>query len=356
MHDNITAMRKLFNGTGDKTGIDPMARYSNQETTFAIYGKAKYGFSLGGIPVDGTVGVRVVKTDSELNGYSKTNDVTAPVSSKPSSTDVLPNFTMKAKVLADVQARVTAGKTIQRAAFDQFNPGVSYNVPSSTVLPEGTGGNPDLKPIEGKNFDAALEWYFSPTGSITGTLYHHKFKNYIVVSSTKETYGGIVYDVKRPRNLNKGTLEGAELSYQQFYDKLPGWMSGLGLQANVTYMKGELTDAAGKTSPFADMSRLSYNIVGLYEKDGWSGRIAYNWRDKYVDTFNYRGLGLNVVVDPIETVDASISYKISKNMSLTLDVENMLDRTYNDYHGIASNPRDIRRYDRTVGLALRWKM
>ncbi|MDM5176745.1 TonB-dependent receptor [Massilia sp. DJPM01] len=356
MHDNIGSLRTLFNGTGAKTAEDKLSQFDNQETTYAIYTKAKYGFRAGDVPVDGTVGVRVVQTKGVLNGYSQANDVILPVSSSPTSTDVLPNATLKAMILPEVQARLTAGKSVQRANFDQFNPGVSYNVPSTTVQAVGTGGNPDLKPIEGKNFDAAAEWYFAPTGSLTATLFRHDFKNYILTSSTKESYNGIVYDVNRPRNMSKGTLQGAELSYQQFYDKLPGWLGGFGLQANLTYMKGELTDTGGVLKPFVGMSRLSYNIVGLYERDGWSGRLAYNWRDKYVDTFNYRGLGFDLIVDPIKTMDASLSYKINEAMSLTMDVENLLDRKYHDYHGVASNPRDIRRYDRVLGLSLRYKM
>lgn len=41
---------------------------------------------------------------------------------------------------------------------------------------------------------------------------------------------------------------------------------------------------------------------------------------------------------------------------MLLDVENITDRTCHDYHGIPSNPRDVRRYDRVVGLSLRWRM
>lgn len=356
LHDNITAVRKMFNGTGAATGEDQLSNYSNQEDTYAMYGKAKYGFVAGGIPVQGTLGLRVVQTKSKLHGNSLVNNVIVPVDSAPSSTDYLPNLTLKAQLRNDVIGRFTAGKSIQRSDFGQFNPGVSYNVPSTTVMAVGNGGNPDLKPIVGHNFDAALEWYFAPTGSLTATLFKHDFKNYMLTTSNKETYNNIVYDVYRPRNVSSGTLKGAEVGYQQFYDWLPGWMSGLGLQANVTYMKGDLTDADGKVNPFVGMSKLSYNVVNLYEKNGWSGRLAYSWRDKFVDTFNYRGLGFDLIVDPIKTLDGSISYKINNNLSATLDVENLLDRDYHDYHGVPSNPRDIRRYDRVIGLSLRWKL
>lgn len=357
MHDNMTAVRALF-GRNAKTGLDPMSQFDNEETTYAVYGKVKYGFDIGQVPVDGTFGVRVVQTKAVLNGFGRVDgDDETPVRNSADGVDVLPNLTMRAKLLPDVQARFNAGKSVQRPAFADFNPGVSYNVPSVTVLASGTGGNPDLKPIEGTNFDASLEYYFAPAGSVTATLYHHKFKDYIIPFSSKETYNGIEYNVTRPRNVFKGKLEGVELGYQQFYDKLPGFLSGLGLQANVTYMKGVLIDEDGTENPFAGMSKLSYNITGLYERGPWSGRLAYTWRDKFVDAFDYRGtMGLNLYVDPIKTLDGSVSYKINDNMSVTLDVENMLDREYHDYHGIASNPRDIRRYDRVVGLSLRWKM
>ncbi|MCU6432578.1 TonB-dependent receptor [Undibacterium sp. Jales W-56] len=353
--DNLTAVRKLVNGTGAATADDPLSYFNNEENTYAVYGKAKYGFDLAAIPFEGTLGMRVVRTSSSLHGNSQTNGIIKPVISEPTSTDVLPNFTLKAHLKSDLIGRFTAGKSIQRPDFGQFNPGVSYNVPSTTVMAVGNGGNPDLKPIEGHNFDAALEWYFAPTGSLTATVFRHDFKNYILTTSSKETYNGIVYDVYRPRNVANGQLKGAELSYQQFYDKLPGWMSGFGMQANVTYMQGDLTDANGVSNPFVGMSKMSYNLVGLYEKNGLSARLAYSWRDKFVDAFNYRGLGFDLMVAPIKTLDGSLSYKINEKLSVTMDVENILDRAYHDYHGIETNPRDLRRYDRVVGVSLRWK-
>jgi outer membrane receptor protein involved in Fe transport len=84
--------------------------------------------------------------------------------------------------------------------------------------------------------------------------------------------------------------------------------------------------------------------------------VAYSWRDKFVDTYNYRGLGVDLMVDPIKTLDASVSYKITDKLVVTLDGSNLLNQAYHDYHGVPELPRDVRRYDRVVGLALRWKL
>ena len=192
--------------------------------------------------------------------------------------------------------------------------------------------------------------------SLTGTYFDHRFANYLANSTKAETYNGQSYLVTRPYNAATAKLNGFEASYQQFYTSLPGWMSGLGLQANFTYTKGGLTGTDGiQTATLPGMSKYSYNIVGLYEHGPISARIAYNWRDKFVDTYNYRNLGFDLLVAPIKTLDASVSYKINENFTATLDGVNLLNSTYHDYHGVPEAPRDIRRYDRAIGVALRAK-
>lgn len=66
------------------------------------------------------------------------------------------------------------------------------------------------------------------------------------------------------------------------------------------------------------------------------------------------GIGLLTSVS-VRAQDASISYKITENLTATLDGSNLLDQEYHDYHGTPLLPRDVRRYDRVVGFALRWK-
>jgi TonB-dependent receptor len=354
-HANIDAVRQLY-GRNGKSDPDPYSLYRNGEDTAAFYGKTRFGFQAGSIPVEGTAGVRVVRTELDVNGFSNVNGLPLAVSRKSTDTDYLPNLTLKALLSKDLIGRFNAGKAVQRANFGDFNPGQSLGAtPNSQGIYDGSGGNPELKPIVGKNFDAALEWYFAPTGSVTTTLFNHKFEDYVIRRVGMETIDGKQYRMDRPRNINAGDLKGVELGYRQFYDFLPGWLGGFGLEANYTYMKGYLLDE-GVKNPFVGMSKNAYNIVALYERGPWSGRLAYNYRSKFVDAYNYRALGFDLIVEPIKTADASVSYRITDNVGVTLDVENLFDRKYNDYHGIASNPRDVRRYDRVVGLSLRWRM
>ncbi|KQV45249.1 TonB-dependent receptor [Duganella sp. Root336D2] len=363
--NNTGDVRKAVTGSSTAKALDQGSFFSVNEKNIAFYGKARLGFDIGGLPVDGVVGVRVSKTDSDLLGYSMVNGVPVATPKDSSGTDTLPSASFKATLRKDLIARLAYAKTLSRPEFSQLNPGTAYvNSNGTTVQASASGGNPDLKPVTGQNLDAALEWYFAPAAMVSGTVFRHNFDGYIVSRAVPEVYQGINYLTGRPFNTDSGHLQGAELAYQQFYDKLPGWLSGFGTQLNYTYMEGEVTAAAvgpGKL-PFPGMSKNSYNIVLLYEKYGISGRLAYNWRSKftqvYGDTSAMRGTApqRNLVAAATSSLDGSLSYKFSPNLSLTLSGTNLLNFKYKDYWTDASvYPRDIRRYDRTVGLMLNWK-
>jgi outer membrane receptor protein involved in Fe transport len=109
------------------------------------------------------------------------------------------------------------------------------------------------------------------------------------------------------------------------------------------------------------MSRLSYNIVGLYEKDDWSARLAYNWRSKFTQVYSDSSSSDNpyrkdLIAAPISSLDGSLSYKLTRQVTLNLTGTNLLNFKYRDYWDDENNfPRDVRSYDRTVGLSMNWK-
>lgn len=353
--DNTGVIRQAIRGDSSPRPDDPLSWYADREKTQAIYAKLNFGFDAWTLPIDGTLGARYVKTKQTISGYSSNNGVVSPTTVSSSTSDVLPSLSMRAHFRQDLIGRLSVSKAIERAPFGDFNPGLVLFPSTTTTLATGTAGNPNLVPQEARNADVALEWYFAPAGSVTGTLFHHKYENYLRRTSRPEEHSGATYNVSRPYNAVEGSLKGAELAYQQFYTFLPGWLSGLGMQANFTYMDGGLADANGVVNTFAGMSRRSANLVGLYEYGKWSARLAYSWRDRFTAEYDYRGTDYAIVVDPIKTLDASVSYKLSDNLTITLDGSNLLDQSYHDYHSVPQLPRDVRRYDRVVGLALRWR-
>ncbi len=364
--DSTSVVRQAVTGNPAAKGLDPGSFFKDVEKNYSMYVSGKIGFDLGAVPVDGLLGVRVTRTDSDLIGKSVVNGqyVETPVSA--SGTDVLPSASFKAKLPHDLIGRVAYAKTLTRPSFSQLNPGTAYVAANgTTVQATAQGGNPNLQPFTGQNLDAALEWYFAPTGMLSLTVFRHNFDGYIINKTVPEVFQGVKYDTSRPFNTDKGHLQGVEASYRQFFDSLPGWLGGFGMEANVSYMEGGLTSSIvpglqGK--PFSGMSKNSYNLVALYERAGVSARLAYNWRSKFVQVYGDHpsnsgtAPARDLIAAPLSTLDGSLSYKFTPNLSVNLTGTNLLNFQYVDYWDNQNlYPRDTRRYDRTIGLSLNWR-
>ncbi len=358
--DNGEAFRQMLTGSTALTPYDPPSLFDDTEKTSALYGRAKFGFDAWGVPVSGVAGLRVVRTEQTLRGNSRdeSTKVVTPVLVDTSRTDTLPTLSLRADLTPRLVSRLVWGKTIERPNFVDYNPGQT-NTPPAGGVTFGTlaGGNPNLKPTESNNTDLALEYYFAKTGSVTGTVFEHKFKNRVMTQTTQTTINGVPYNVTQPVNVTRANLHGYELSYRQFYDFLPGWLGGFGMEANFTFMTGKQTQPDGTDGPFLGQSKKAYNLVGMYERNGIYARLAYNWRDKFLAEAPYRSTQHQLWVAPLKTLDLSLGYELTKQMTVSLDVTNLLNQAYHDYFDKdPSLVRDVRYYDRTVAVGLRWKL
>lgn len=205
------------------------------------------------------------------------------------------------------------------------------------------GSNPHLVPEESINVDLGIEWYFSDVGSLSGVLFHKDMDNLIRRGTTRlDTVNpatGVVETVVQGDtygNVGKAKIKGFEISYQQTYDMLPGFWSGLGLQANYTRLyTSEDTAATIDTTVYGSFSNLpleglsptSYNVIVFYENDTISTRLAYNFRSQYM--LNARDvIGKRPVYNTDRGVlDYSFTYKLSDNFRVGFDINNLTNET-----------------------------
>lgn len=358
---NSDTVRDLFGQPAGDRPYDPNLAFFDTEKTYAFYAQAGYRFELGSIPVDGVFGARVVNTVEDLAGNG--------VDSRENYVNVLPSINARFGLMDNLQLRLAAGRTITRPTFANLNPLVSY-VPSGATGNQGyagtgNGGNPGLKPIKSDAFDATLEYYISRNTSITAAAFYRRIKGYIQTYSQPEEFQGDTWLVNRPRNTGSGSLKGIELAYQQFFDFLPGALSGFGAQINGTYIDGKTDDPInGGKQRIVNVSKWSYNVVAIYEKYGISARLAYNWRSSFVDSYNSGGMQASTIVaSPTGQLDFSGSYDLTDWLTLTFDATNLTNRTYHDrFKGLNSltgeysdTPRDTRTYDRTFEFGARFR-
>ena len=367
--DHVATLRPLFGRPATEPGFDPTQSFTDQEKNYAAYLQAGYKVDVGGNALEGIFGLRVVKTDEKLVGNLANGN---PVNSDKSTTDVLPVWNGRMKLKDDVYFRFSAGRSVTRPNFADLSPVVSLNSPTTTggALGTGSGGNPDLKSVTSDNFDLALEYYFAKSSYATVTGFYRSIDGYVQTFASTETIGGVGYIVTRPRNSGKGHLDGFEAAYTHFFDFLPAPFRGFGVQANYTYIEGD-ADAADTAPgaavgarvrrPYTQVSKDSYNVVGIYERGSFSARLAYNWRGGYVDTFD----GPNAPGSPLRTIrvkatsrmDFSASNNLGKHMTVTLDATNLLNQKFQDYFGEDAHlhPRDSRLFDRTIEFGLRYR-
>jgi len=365
--NNTSVIREAFTGTTARKPFDPGTFFDMKETTYAGYAQASLRGLVGSSAWSAVLGVRVVHTKENLQGnLSQDTDGDGqldymPVTIDTSTTDVLPSVNTKLSITSQVVGRFTYSRTLTRPDFPDLNPGLSLDtVLSNTTGLRGSGGNPYLKPVKSNNFNLSAEWYFSRVGFLTATGFYSDFNGYVQPTVESVLFNGDTYRVTRPGNTGDGHLQGFELGYQQFYDFLPGFLSGLGLQANYTYMDGTAVNLdTGVELPITGLSNQSFNIIGLYVHGPVSARLAYNWRDDFLDVRNIAA-GYDLHVAATKQLDGQISYRFNDQITVTLEGVNLLDTEFKDYFVDPNNtqltgnfPRDTRRYDRTFIIGVR---
>lgn len=357
---------------------DPQYRNQQSETNFAAYLMANFGFDDLAMPIDGNVGVRVVEVDNEAEGYEGWNSLEAPpgvgFASKVnpykvqhSRSYVLPSLNLRLKATDDLFFRFAASEAIWSPSFSELQAkriitnskkdGVTTVATINDVkFSQDQYSNPDLTPMKATQFDISAEWYFDDHGGMAHAALFSKqiddfFRRDNVVSSVESPNGvNVPVNSTKLSNIGSGDIRGAEIGFSKFFDFLPSPFDGLGVQTSYTYIDSKAkipADADGVSPidtdrsrygqmPIDQLSKNAYNIVGMYEKDGFSARLAYTWRSEYLITWGGNGFDpdfnagasgkarLPVYNDDYGQLDASVSYTFLDNYTVTAEASNLL--------------------------------
>ncbi len=380
----------------------PQEVYRTREKTYAAYARLDFGLdSFAGGSLSGNIGLRFVHTSSVsdgsvnfpnisnvLGGFSNVADYcaspndtgtirpictvspelqasivafsnagTTPQVARQSYDKWLPSLNIKYQATDTLLFRLAASKAISRPGFTDLRNFVGVQPSSSNTTGvytfSSSSRNPFLRPIDAKQVDLTAEWYFAKVGSLTGALFYKQLSNIILDNSAysrRLTNNGQTFDVtiNGPVNVpGSADIKGAEVSYQQTFDFLPGVLRGLGAQATFTYIDaGNIPNARPANGPsdgsrppldvegiydnlpLAQLSKYNVNVAGFYDLGGLYLRLAYSWRSKYLLTnrdccFPF----LPVYALAAGQMDGSLFYTVNKQFKIGLQVQNLLDST-----------------------------
>ncbi|WP_314105031.1 TonB-dependent receptor [uncultured Stenotrophomonas sp.] len=328
--------------------------YTASEDIFASYAMGTW--DLGNLRVIG--GVRVENTqfqatgnqvDVAANGRSYT---VTPLSADRSYTNVLPGLHLRYDVGSDWVLRAAANKTVSRPSFGDIAPRIGYNRGDEEVRL----GNPELDPYESKNVDLSFERYIGSTGILSLGLFHKTIDGYIVntVSDSDPEYPG--FEVTRVINGDKARVYGAEFNWQQQLSFLPAGWDGLLVGASGTWLDTDFDPGLdGRADDDFTLPRASKHVYSAhvgYEKAGFSTRLAAVYRSEYLDTLGDSG-AYDIFVAPNTQLDFSLDYKITDNVSVYLEAQNLLDKPLELYQGVRSRTLQNEEYGRTYALGLK---
>lgn len=309
----------------------------------------------------------------------------------------LPNLDLSVETSADTIARFSYGESIGRPGWGDIQGGQTLNQLARINGGTGAQGNPDLKPLESQNFDVSFEWYYAESSYLSVAWFRKNIDNYIGVTtvasepfSLHTPAGGsffneavasgcssadltcirnFIFDnhsndpsvVRGPNDANgnrTGTIAGRAndpvatflitTPANQQSASLDGWEfnvqhvfgdSGFGVSANYTLVDSSLDyDNYDRGEQFAlEGVSDSANLVGFYEKNHWSIRAAYNWRDEFLaGRFDGTGLPNPVYTEAYGQWDLNLGYQWNDQLSFQAEVINLTDEIQR-LHGRTDN-------------------
>ncbi|GAA0789225.1 MULTISPECIES: TonB-dependent receptor [Pseudomonadati] len=315
------------------------------EKNLSVYGMANFDAE----GMRGNFGLRYISTDAESDFYKLQADGTYAdelSTNQESYSDVLPSINIAFDVASDVIIRTSASQVISRPNYgDMFSASSLAGYNDGTVGNEVLNtGNVGLKPFKATQADLGVEWYFSPDGLFGASYFIKDISSFITSAQILDQSIGIIdpnsgvdeWTVSTKKNGTGGQIQGIELQLQDAFE------NGLGYAANYTFADSD-ADAENypdQVSVFSDSSKHTVNLVGFYEMDDFSARVAYNWRSEYMIR-ELPGFYGNREHQAFGTVDLSANYNITEYLGVTFEVVNLLEEDSVQL-GVAPDGADVK--------------
>jgi iron complex outermembrane receptor protein len=318
-------------GAYERTG----QRFDVEEDTKALYLMANFNVDVGDMALYGNVGARYVETETSSSGFIRNRDGQfESVTLKGDYNDFLPSLNANLALNKEMILRLGLSRSLARPGLAAIAPGLNltFSEDLEGFAGTGSGGNPDLDPINSNNFDLSYEWYYADASAVTVAYFYKDISTIISLADTQIPFqvGDELFLVRTQANFPGTKIKGYELSLQHDFADLPGLLSHTGIGVNYTNTDEDsgLIDDEGDAVGRRNLSEDSYNISAYYDDGGFSLRLAYNWRDEFVRRENVTlGFGRPNFLPEIEAargqLDLSTNYIVNENLKVSFTAVNL---------------------------------
>ncbi|MFD3303509.1 TonB-dependent receptor [Alteromonas macleodii] len=348
---------------GDSISFDAVRRNNSfevEEDIISTYMEFDFEGEVADMFLSATAGVRYEMTDVTVNGtqapitgltiLDQTEMLAGFGNAQSIATEsdydvLLPNFSVRLEITDDLIARFAASSTITRPTLNSMSPVTVITTTRQGGDLTSTSGNPALEPFKSDNLDLSLEYYYDEASYASIGYFRKLVSNFIVNSQEDKTFeladGSLLTDPSTgtnasapdagddvavftntlPNNGEDATVDGFELALQHTFD------NGFGVLAN-----GTIVDSDAELDPF-DINQVfaltglsdSYNLVAFYETDDYQIRLAYNWRDEFVQSLTQGQGDGPTIVESYQQLDISGSYSVTDNVEIFFEGINLTE-------------------------------
>ncbi len=357
--------------------FNPVQSYDVQEDTTALYLEAKFSadtwFANAGIRwVDTDTTARtaidsIVYVDDPTPGVPTSSpDVTyspaVPLTQKGSYNKLLPSINVGYWLKPDLLLRAAVARVMARPSLNQLAP-TTYNGTLDRTFAVDYEGNADLKPVVADQADLSLEWYFDEKSVLNGAIFWKNIEDFITYELQENVDIGVIgniggagdapilYDITRPINGDKAEVLGAEFGAQHFFQ------NGFGFRVSYTYTDTKAYIDGVNVGQLEGVSKSAFSAALMYEDDRWDAQVAVDYSGKYTEVTDAAECacasgGLSQIGDPITWVTASVAYKVTDGLTVSLEGRNLADAYYSANLGRDDILAGFETWGRTVILGV----
>lgn len=385
---NIPAAAAFTNLYSRALAVDAGNIRGVEEATKGGYLQLDAKGSVLGIDYALNAGVRYVRTDQ--SSYGLVSGVSATVTRDYD--DWLPSANLALFPTDNVILRFAVADVMTRPTLGSLTPGGSADGFNFRV----TSGNPFLQPYRATNYDAAFEWYFAPQSVFSVAFFLKDVKSFTQsasITGATFTQTGLPPSVLNPGspaaltpslqndpiwtlsttvNGSGAKLKGVEVAVQLPFKAFTDApiLRNFGFLGNVTLIDSDATfNLQGPAitpggalqnitvnNSLSNVSKQAFNGTLYYDDGKFSARVMLSYRGRYHEGSSGTG-NLLEGYGASTNLDASIRFKVTERMELSIEGNNLLDTyryRYTDFD--ADRNYENNHFGRTILFGARFRM
>lgn len=360
----------LFNSEADPSEYLAV-NYNAKENIYAGYVRWDQDFNS---KLSMILGLRIESTHIDYTGNRILNEseLDGSINTTNSYTNVLPNLSFRYEAAQDLILRAAFTTALARPDYYKLAPYVDIIAEDQVIA----AGNPNLDATYSYNVDFMAEKYFKSVGILSAGVFYKNLNDFIYTFNNATFSAtdfaatfpdqanpiptGELWEFIQSRNGDKVDVFGFEASFQRQLDFLPGkFLKGFGVYLNYTYTHSEaegITDEDGNQRQNISLPGTAphmFNASLSWENKKFSARISGNYASDYLDELSSETF-YDSYYDKQFFLDANASYRITPNIRVFAEANNLTNQPLRYYQGESSRTKQVEFYQARFNLGLKF--